>query len=302
MAERFEIAIVGSGPSGLSAAAHAAELGVAHVLLESERHPGGHDLQVPEGQVRDGGARRAAAAQPDVVRGRNARGDPRRMGHRDRQVQGEPARGRRRHGDHRGEGRFRAEARQRYDRRGGSRDPRHRAAGQPAQARRPGRRPAGRPVPARRSGRIFGRNHRHRRRRRRRDRECAGARRAEPRHPHQSQRGIRALQGRQPRARAGGDQGRPHRVPVPDEGARRRDGRDRRLPGPLQRDDDRRHRGDRMPPRHRTAGGDSAAQARRILRRRRFRTATRRRFRSFPTRTSPMFPASTSSARSAATR
>jgi CRP-like cAMP-binding protein/thioredoxin reductase/Pyruvate/2-oxoacid:ferredoxin oxidoreductase delta subunit len=39
MAERFEIAIVGSGPSGLSAAAHAAELGVAHVLLESERHP-----------------------------------------------------------------------------------------------------------------------------------------------------------------------------------------------------------------------------------------------------------------------
>ncbi len=39
MADRFEIAIVGSGPSGLSAAAHAAELGVAHVLLESERHP-----------------------------------------------------------------------------------------------------------------------------------------------------------------------------------------------------------------------------------------------------------------------
>jgi CRP-like cAMP-binding protein/Fe-S-cluster-containing hydrogenase component 2/thioredoxin reductase len=39
VAERFEIAIVGSGPSGLSAAAHAAELGVAHVLLESERHP-----------------------------------------------------------------------------------------------------------------------------------------------------------------------------------------------------------------------------------------------------------------------
>lgn len=39
MADRFDIAIVGSGPSGLSAAAHAAELGVAHVLLESERHP-----------------------------------------------------------------------------------------------------------------------------------------------------------------------------------------------------------------------------------------------------------------------
>ena len=36
--ERFEIAIIGSGPAGLSAAAHAAELAVSHVLLESESH------------------------------------------------------------------------------------------------------------------------------------------------------------------------------------------------------------------------------------------------------------------------
>ncbi len=36
--ERFEIAIIGSGPAGLSAAAHAAELAVSHVLLESENH------------------------------------------------------------------------------------------------------------------------------------------------------------------------------------------------------------------------------------------------------------------------
>lgn len=35
MAETFKIAVVGSGPSGLSAAGHAAELGVSHVLLES---------------------------------------------------------------------------------------------------------------------------------------------------------------------------------------------------------------------------------------------------------------------------
>ena len=35
----FKLAIIGSGPSGLSAAAHAAELGVPHVLLESEQHP-----------------------------------------------------------------------------------------------------------------------------------------------------------------------------------------------------------------------------------------------------------------------
>jgi CRP-like cAMP-binding protein/Fe-S-cluster-containing hydrogenase component 2/thioredoxin reductase len=34
----FKIAIIGSGPSGLSAAAHAAELGVPHVLLETEKH------------------------------------------------------------------------------------------------------------------------------------------------------------------------------------------------------------------------------------------------------------------------
>lgn len=37
--EHFKIAIVGSGPSGLSAAAHAAELGVSHILLEAEQKP-----------------------------------------------------------------------------------------------------------------------------------------------------------------------------------------------------------------------------------------------------------------------
>jgi CRP-like cAMP-binding protein/Fe-S-cluster-containing hydrogenase component 2/thioredoxin reductase len=39
MAESFKIAIVGSGPSGLSAAGRAAELGESHVLLEAEQHP-----------------------------------------------------------------------------------------------------------------------------------------------------------------------------------------------------------------------------------------------------------------------
>ena len=39
MSETFKIAIVGSGPSGLSCAAHAAELGISHVLLEAEQHP-----------------------------------------------------------------------------------------------------------------------------------------------------------------------------------------------------------------------------------------------------------------------
>ena len=38
MAERFKIAIVGSGPGGISAAARAAERNVSHVLLEAEDH------------------------------------------------------------------------------------------------------------------------------------------------------------------------------------------------------------------------------------------------------------------------
>ena len=38
MTERFRIAVVGSGPGGLSAAARAAERGLPHVLLESEAH------------------------------------------------------------------------------------------------------------------------------------------------------------------------------------------------------------------------------------------------------------------------
>ena len=34
----YRIAIVGSGPAGLSAAAHAARLGISHVLLEKTDH------------------------------------------------------------------------------------------------------------------------------------------------------------------------------------------------------------------------------------------------------------------------
>ena len=39
MSERFKIAIVGSGPSGLSAGARAAQLGISHVLLEATARP-----------------------------------------------------------------------------------------------------------------------------------------------------------------------------------------------------------------------------------------------------------------------
>src|ERR1700761_9642642 len=38
MSEVYRIAIVGSGPSGLSAAAHAAATGVSHILLEKTGH------------------------------------------------------------------------------------------------------------------------------------------------------------------------------------------------------------------------------------------------------------------------
>lgn len=39
MTEHFHIAIIGSGPSGMSAAARAAESGVSHILLEAEAQP-----------------------------------------------------------------------------------------------------------------------------------------------------------------------------------------------------------------------------------------------------------------------
>jgi cGMP-dependent protein kinase 2 len=35
----YKVAIVGSGPAGLSAAAHAARNGISHVLLERAVHP-----------------------------------------------------------------------------------------------------------------------------------------------------------------------------------------------------------------------------------------------------------------------
>jgi CRP-like cAMP-binding protein/thioredoxin reductase/Fe-S-cluster-containing hydrogenase component 2 len=38
MSDKFKIAIIGSGPAGLSAAGHAAELKIPHILLEAEQH------------------------------------------------------------------------------------------------------------------------------------------------------------------------------------------------------------------------------------------------------------------------
>ena len=37
MSDQFDIAIIGSGPAGISAAGHAAELKLSHVLLEAQK-------------------------------------------------------------------------------------------------------------------------------------------------------------------------------------------------------------------------------------------------------------------------
>jgi CRP-like cAMP-binding protein/Fe-S-cluster-containing hydrogenase component 2/thioredoxin reductase len=50
MSESFKVAVVGAGPSGLSCAAHAAELGVSHVLLEAEQHPSHTIYQYQKGK------------------------------------------------------------------------------------------------------------------------------------------------------------------------------------------------------------------------------------------------------------
>jgi CRP-like cAMP-binding protein/Fe-S-cluster-containing hydrogenase component 2/thioredoxin reductase len=50
MSETFKIAVIGAGPSGLSCAAHAAELGVSHVLLEAEQHPSHTIYQYQKGK------------------------------------------------------------------------------------------------------------------------------------------------------------------------------------------------------------------------------------------------------------
>ena len=50
MAERFKIAIVGSGPGGKSAAAHAAELNVPHVLLEASPYLSYTIYRYPKGK------------------------------------------------------------------------------------------------------------------------------------------------------------------------------------------------------------------------------------------------------------
>jgi len=77
--ERFKIAIVGSGPAGLSAAAHAATLGLSHVLLEKTGHlsdtiykyqKGKHVMATPSQLVlRAGGGLQFEAGKRETILG-----------------------------------------------------------------------------------------------------------------------------------------------------------------------------------------------------------------------------------------
>ncbi len=79
MGERFRIAIVGSGPAGLSAAAHAAKLGLSHVLLEKTGHlsdtiykyqKGKHVMATPSQLVlRAGGGLQFEAGKRETILG-----------------------------------------------------------------------------------------------------------------------------------------------------------------------------------------------------------------------------------------
>ena len=81
MTEKVKIAVVGAGPGGLSAAAHAAELGVSHVLLEkTPKHAdtiqkyqkGKHVMAEPN----------VLPLQPRALRAGHAGSHPRRLGRR----------------------------------------------------------------------------------------------------------------------------------------------------------------------------------------------------------------------------
>ena len=77
--ERFRVAIVGSGPAGLSAAAHAAKLGLSHVLLEKTGHlsdtiykyqKGKHVMATPSQLVlRAGGGLQFEAGKRETILG-----------------------------------------------------------------------------------------------------------------------------------------------------------------------------------------------------------------------------------------
>ena len=177
MASAFKIAIVGSGPAGLSAAGRAAQLGLSHVLLEKTDHlsdtiykyqKGKHVMATPSQLVLRSDLDFEAGKREEVLGTWDEQAAEHKVNVKlNAEVEG----------DHRPEGRLHAHPDQRRDDQGRDRHPRHRHPGQSQPDALPGRRPAARPVPARRSRRICRRAYHRDRRGRRGDRECARPRR-----------------------------------------------------------------------------------------------------------------------------
>ena len=196
MSDHFKIAIVGSGPGGLSAAARAAERDVSHVLLETEDHLSNTIYMYQKGKfVMDETGHPAAARlryRSRRARARTILGSLGRVGEEAEDQRALPAR----------------------SQRDQARPPT--ASTSVARTARRSRRISSSWASACRAtsaswarraricrfvqyqlddpGRVRGRNHRRGRRRRRRDRECRRPVEAEQRHHHQPQGRIRARQ------------------------------------------------------------------------------------------------------------
>ncbi len=178
MYPEFGVAIVGSGPAGMSAATRAAKSGLSHILLE--RRPNLTDTDVTVFTKR----KQYVMAAPHNLPLRSDLGF--KEGAREEVLEDLGARSRRRTGQCpaknaeivsiTGErGAFELHARRRRARDRGGRHSCDRGAGQPAPARHPRRRPSLRAVSARRSRRVSRRVDHRDRGGRRRDRERAGA-------------------------------------------------------------------------------------------------------------------------------
>ena len=226
MAAAFKIAIVGSGPAGLSAAARAAQLGLSHVLLEKTDHlsdtiykyqKGKHVMATPSQLVLRSDLDFEAGKREKVLGTWDEQ-----TAHHKVNVRSE----RRDQGDHRREGRFHARSRPRARRSTaetvilaiGTQGNPNLCAARAATAPHP--------VPARRSRRICRRAYHRDRRGRRGHRECARPRRrsraAQHRHHRQPLRRVRQRQGRQRQPPDGGRGRRPDQRAARDHAGRGR--------------------------------------------------------------------------------
>lgn len=81
MSDQFDIAIIGSGPAGISAAGHAAELKLSHILLEAQKdHFADTIYKYQKGKHVMAEPGNPAPAQPARFRCRHARKYSRHLG------------------------------------------------------------------------------------------------------------------------------------------------------------------------------------------------------------------------------